>query len=175
LYCILRKRILMTVAMSVTTADGIVLIADNGDFFEQTDRLEHRARKVFISGKLPIGFVHSGRAGGSVSGRTFQIKDELLRFISSIEQQTAMPIHSVCGQLGTILQREWREVLLKYGDEISMLVAGYERGRPVCCTLTLKPGQEKRVSCNAAVPSLTSLGGRWEKIDQIRVATCVTQ
>ena len=129
----------MTIALALLTKEGILLAADNGDYFEEENNLKETAQKIFAWSQQGIAFMHAGVAGRTVKGQHLETRDQLKAFMRSMPITDVEPVRNTANSLFCFLYEQWRDFLKKDepSDKVELLIAGYDKGAPVCATLDI--------------------------------------
>ncbi|MBM4431709.1 MAG: hypothetical protein FJ026_15400 [Chloroflexi bacterium] len=160
----------MTIALALLTREGILLAADNGDYYEKENRFEETAQKIFAWPRQGIAFMHAGVAGR----KGLEISEQLEAFMQSTPYVDVEPVRNTVSRLFCFLYEQWRNLLKADdpSDKIELLIAGYDEGAPVCAILDI---YHRSYACGYHVPKyvpahefeLFSLGGRKRLVDEI--------
>ena len=162
----------MTIALALLTKEGILLAADNGDYFKEANNLKETAQKIFAWPQQGIAFMHAGVAGRTVKGQHLETRDQLKAFMRSMPITDVEPVRNSANSLFCFLYEQWRDFLKKDApsDKIELLIAGYDKGAPVCATLDI---YHRLDECKHNYYTLKhdfeffSLGGKKQMIDEI--------
>jgi hypothetical protein len=131
----------MTIALALLTREGILLAADNGNYLDDEKRLEETAQKIFAWPRQGIAFMHAGVAGRTVGSQHLEIRDSLKEFMQSMPIIEVEPVRKTASSLFNFIYKQWRDFLRDDlsdkpdKDEIELLIAGYDKGAPVCAIL----------------------------------------
>jgi hypothetical protein len=125
----------MTIALALLTREGILLAADNGNYLDDEKRLEETAQKIFAWPRQGIAFMHAGVAGR----KGLEIRDQLGTFMQPMPLINREPVRNIADRLFGFLYKQWRDLLKADdpSDKIELLIAGYDKGVPVCAILDI--------------------------------------
>jgi hypothetical protein len=160
----------MTIALALLTKEGIVLAADNGDYFEEENSLKETAQKIFAWPQQGIAFMHAGVAGRTVKGEHLEIRDQLEAFMRSMPINNVEPVRNTANSLFCFLYEQWRDALGDDpSDKIELLIAGYDKRAPACAILDIYHHLDRceRKYILKRDFEFFSLGGRKRMVDEI--------